>query len=83
MNRLYKHYLQIKRKNNILALGYESTIDFNFGFIYALMANNIINRKEFNILQKIFLIHGQEGDSDNNFYINKKGEMCTYNENKV
>jgi hypothetical protein len=42
---------QIIRHNRIKALGYESTLSFNYGYIAALFSNKLISQKEYNKLR--------------------------------
>ncbi|MBV6514304.1 MAG: hypothetical protein FMNOHCHN_03910 [Ignavibacteriaceae bacterium] len=47
-----KYHQQILRHNRSKYLGYESTLDFNYGYISALLSNKLISRKEYNKLLK-------------------------------
>ncbi len=48
---------EILALNDQLALGYESTLDFNFGYLNALYKHKIISKKQYNrLLQEHYLI---------------------------
>jgi hypothetical protein len=58
MNNLQKIANEIKAQNDRKALGYESTLDFNFGYLSALRKHGVITNKEYNALKKVFLSRG-------------------------
>ena len=44
----------IEKTNSRLALGYEATLDFNHGYLYALFQNKMISKKEYDALIKVY-----------------------------
>lgn len=69
---LLKHKKSIENHNTRKAIGYEPTLDFNFGYISALLSNNLITRNEFNILKECYAI---EEDNIHHSFINKNGDL--------
>ena len=66
---------EIKKLNDQLALGYEKTLDFNYGYIYALFKHKLISRKEKSILMKVYSNY-----DDEEYYIGTDGELRKFDE---
>jgi hypothetical protein len=71
MNKIYYYYLKIKSLNYRLALGYDATLDFNYGYLRALLTQKILKRWEYNSLLKVFSADNNDGI----FSIDKKGNL--------
>ena len=61
----------IKSITDRLALGCESTEDFIYGYLSALLKHKIIDRKTYNILKKVYCW----GNEDCLWFINSNGEL--------
>lgn len=72
MKNIHKYEKQIKRYNDRLGLGHYNTLFFNEGFIKALLANNLISKKEANILRIVFV---DEANDNYEYSINEEGEL--------
>ena len=65
---------QIIAQNNRKGLGYESTLDYNFGYLSALYTNRVINRKEYNTLKKVY---ASTDNGDGRYFVTKAGGLGT------
>jgi hypothetical protein len=57
LSKVKKYAKLIERNNAKLALGYESSLDFNYGYIVCLRQTKTITQKEANILMKMYASH--------------------------
>lgn len=57
MNNLSSYARQLESNCNRNCLGYESGLDFSYGFAASLLCNKLINRKEYNALIKSYANH--------------------------
>jgi hypothetical protein len=66
---------QIKKQER-LALGYESMMDFYYGYIKALFVNKLISKSEYLILKKVYSWENDQGqysiDDDGKLAIDKE-----------
>jgi hypothetical protein len=70
--RIVKYRDQIEDMNKRKALGYENTLDFNFGYIACLFRNKLITRSEYNKLIKVF---ASVENNDGYWFIENDGEI--------
>ncbi len=68
---IHNYEKQLSAISSKLALGYESDLDFSYGYLTALVKNECITRKEFNILFKVFC-----KNEDGEFFIDQNGLLC-------
>lgn len=61
----------LKRK----ALGYESSLDFAYGYLLALKTHKIITPKEYTALT---MVYASPDNSECDFYITEDGELGRY-----
>jgi len=71
---------EIEKVNKSKALGYEETMDFNWGWLSALFLKKIITKKEYNDLKKVYS-NFKNGDSY--WFINDKGELEVDTEGEI
>lgn len=76
MNSLEKFARAIDKKNKKLALGYESTLDFNYGYISCLWDQKLISIKEKNAL---VLVYASDMNGDCRWAI-QDGKLIDYGE---
>jgi hypothetical protein len=83
-NNVNKKVIGIKKKLEkqlgSKALGYEEILDFAWGFLSALLCEEIINRAEYNTLMKVY---SNYKNADSHWFINKDGELEVDPEGKI
>lgn len=73
-----------KQLNRMPALGYESCLDYAYGYISALRINKLINNVEFKWLGRVYINHPVTDDGlASRYAINGKGEIEDYNDDAL
>ena len=78
MKNVHKYEKQIV-KHGRKALGYEDTMAFNYGYISALLTNELISRKEYNVLVKVYT---EKNEGYDFFFIDRDGKVSDKYEDK-
>lgn len=73
---IHKYEKQIKQHEH-KALGHEETMSFNHGYVAALLTNNLISKKEYNALKKVYSWENTDGC----FHIDENGKLKKDTEN--
>lgn len=72
---ILKYKSQIEQQIKLRRLEYTGQLDFNYGYISALLSNDLINIKESNILKKVY---ASASNSYLDWAIDKNGELFIY-----